>query len=378
MPSPADPPARPAGPPAPADAESSGTPSTAEPRPTATSAHPAASTHPDESAPADASAQRDESTPPAASARPAIPETLLRIRGLSVGFGGPPIIEGIDLDVGAGQFVSLIGPSGSGKTSILRVVTGLLEPRQGTVDLGVALGDVGFLFQDDALLPWRTARQNVALGLRIRDVPPSDADARADHWLATLGLAGYGDRFPAQLSGGQRKRVAIAQVLALRPRLLLMDEPFAALDAIVRTRITQELLDWVERDRLTVLLVTHDLEEAICASDAVAVLGHGPRAAMRARHAVDIPRPRDVLDAKRHPAFGPLLRTLWNDLTAEAPPSPATGGETPGKMSSPTVDPVEGSPSPTAADEAPVGGSRVPGDSAQGSPSSTATDEARR
>ena len=286
-------------------------------------------------------------------ARPAVPETLLRIRELSVGFGGPPIIEDIDLDVGAGQFVSLIGPSGSGKTSILRVVTGLLEPLQGTVDLGVGLPDVGFLFQDDALLPWRTARQNVALGLRIRDVPPADADARADHWLATLGLAGYGDRFPAQLSGGQRKRVAIAQVLALRPRLLLMDEPFAALDAIVRTRITQELLDWVERDRLTVLLVTHDLEEAICASDAVAVLGHGPRAAMRARHAVDIPRPRDVLDAKRHPAFGPLLRTLWNDLTAEAPPSPAAGGQTPGKRSGLAGDSEEGpSSSSTAANEA--------------------------
>ena len=378
MPSPADPPARPAGRPAPAAApESTRTPSTAEPGQPATSAHPAASTYPDESAPA-TSAQRDELAPSAASAHRTAPETLLRIRGLSVGFGGPPIIEDIDLDVGAGQFVSLIGPSGSGKTSILRVVTAPLEPLQGTVDLGVGLPDVGFLFQDDALLPWRTARQNVALGLRIRNVPPADADAWADHWLATLGLAGYGDRFPAQLSGGQRKRVAIAQVLALRPRLLLMDEPFAALDAIVRTRITQELLDWVERDRLTVLLVTHDLEEAICASDAVAVLGHGPRAAMRARHAVDIPRPRDVLDAKRHPAFGPLLRTLWNDLTAEAPPSPATGGETPGKLSSPAGDPAEGSSSPNAAEEARVGGSLAPGDSMEGSPSSTATDEAGR
>ena len=259
-------------------------------------------------------------------ARPAAPEPLLRIRGLSVGFGGPPIIEGIDLDVHAGRFVSLIGPSGSGKTSILRVVTGLLEPLRGTVELGVALRDVGFLFQDDALLPWRTARQNAALGLRIRDLPPADADARADHWLSRLGLAGCGDRFPGQLSGGQRKRVAIAQVLALRPRLLLMDEPFAALDAIVRTRITQELLDWVEREHLTVLLVTHDLEEAISASDTVAVLGHGPRAAMRARHTVDIPRPRDVLEARRHPAFGPLLRTLWDDLTEETPPSPAGSG----------------------------------------------------
>ena len=316
-----------------------------------------------------------ESTPPSASVQPPPPEALLRIRGLSVGFGGPPVIEGIDLDVGAGQFVSLIGPSGSGKTSILRVVTGLLEPLQGTVDLRVALPDVGFLFQDDALLPWRTARQNVALGLRIRDVPPTDADARADHWLATLGLAGYGDRFPAQLSGGQRKRVAIAQVLALRPRLLLMDEPFAALDAIVRTRITQELLDWVERDRLTVLLVTHDLEEAICASDAVAVLGHGPRASMRARHAVDIPRPRDVLDAKRHPAFGPLLRTLWNDLTAGTPPSRAADGETPGSTSGLTGDSVAGSASPAVDRATPGSTSGLAGDSVAGSASPAADGE---
>ena len=262
--------------------------------------------------------------PAAASA----PPPLLRVRGLSVGFGGPPVVDGIDLDVGTGRFTSLVGPSGSGKTSILRVATGLLAPLRGTVELGVAPRDVGFLFQDDALLPWRTARQNAALGLRIRGVSPADAAARADHWLSRLGLAGLGGRFPGQLSGGQRKRVAIAQVLALAPRLLLMDEPFAALDAIVRTRITQELLDWVERERLTVLLVTHDLEEAIAASDTVAVLGHGPRAAMRARRAVDIPRPRDVLEARRHPAFGPLLRTLWNDLTAEETPSaPAADGE---------------------------------------------------
>lgn len=255
--------------------------------------------------------------PTAAPAQADDDEPLLRVRALSVGFGGPPIIDGIDLEVQTGQFVSLVGPSGSGKTSILRVVTGLLEPLRGAVEVGAAPHDVGFLFQDDALLPWRTARQNAALGLRIRDVPPADADARADHWLSRLGLAGFGDRFPAQLSGGQRKRVAIAQVLALRPKLLLMDEPFAALDAIVRTRITQELLDWVERERLTVLLVTHDLEEAIAASDTVAVLGHGPRAAMRARRVVDIPRPRDVLEARRHPSFGPLLRALWDDLTAE-------------------------------------------------------------
>lgn len=249
---------------------------------------------------------------------------MLRVRGLAVGYGAEPVLESIDLDVAAGEFAALVGPSGSGKTSILRVVTGLLEPLRGTVDLDVGARDVGFLFQDDALLPWRTARQNVALGLRIRQVAPEAAGERAEHWLKVLGLAGYGGRYPGQLSGGQRKRVAIAQVLALRPRLLLMDEPFAALDALVRMRITQELLEWVERERLTVLLVTHDLEEAIAASDVVHVLGHGPRAAVRASHRVGIPRPRRVLEARAHPAFGPLLRTLWAGL---AEPSPEPAGE---------------------------------------------------
>ncbi|MCY4025670.1 MAG: ABC transporter ATP-binding protein [Acidobacteria bacterium] len=244
---------------------------------------------------------------------------MLRVTGLAVGFGGEPILDGIDLDVAAGEFATLVGPSGSGKTSILRVATGLLEPLRGTVEVGAGPHDVGFLFQDDALLPWRTVRRNVALGLRIRELPSSEADEQAEHWLSLLGLAGFGDRYPAQLSGGQRKRVAIAQILALRPRVLLMDEPFAALDAIVRTRITQELLDWVDRERLTVLLVTHDLEEAISASDVVHVLGQGPRATIRARHRVAIPRPRRVLEARGHPAFGPLLRRLWDDLAAEGP-----------------------------------------------------------
>ena len=242
---------------------------------------------------------------------------MLRIRGLTVGFGDEPILEGIDLDLARGQFVSLVGPSGSGKTSILRVVTELLTPLAGTVELDATVRDVGFLFQDDALLPWRTVRQNVALGLAIRQVPHADADARVDHWLARVGLGDFDDRYPGQLSGGQRKRVALAQVLALEPRLLLMDEPFASLDAIVRTRITQELLDWVDREHLTVLLVTHDLEEAISVSDRVYVLGHGPRATIRAQHTVDIPRPRQLFDARRHPSFAPLLERLWTELSGE-------------------------------------------------------------
>jgi NitT/TauT family transport system ATP-binding protein len=241
---------------------------------------------------------------------------MLRVHNLSVGYGAEPVLEGIDLEVKAGEFASLIGPSGSGKTSILRAVTRLLEPVTGSVELDVQPNDVGFLFQDDALLPWRTARQNVALGLRIRGNAIREAEEAADNWLARLGLEGFGDRYPRQLSGGQRKRVAIAQVLALQPKLLLMDEPFAALDAIVRTRITQELLGWVEREHLTVLLVTHDLEEAISASDVVYVLSQGPRAGIRARHHIPIARPRNVLETRRDPLFAPMLTTLWDELSA--------------------------------------------------------------
>jgi NitT/TauT family transport system ATP-binding protein len=242
---------------------------------------------------------------------------LLRVRGLTVGYGDEPVLEGVDLDVGAGRFVSLVGPSGSGKTSVLRSITGLHRPEAGTIEVDVGTDDIGFLFQDDALLPWRTARENVALGLRIRGVDAETAAREAGAWLARVGLEGFGDRYPRRLSGGQRKRVALAQVLVLRPKLLLMDEPFASLDAIVRMRLTGELLGWVEDEHLSVLLVTHDLEEAISLSDVVYVLGQGPRASVRNRHDVDIPRPRKPLEVRGHPSFAPLVRTVWRELEAE-------------------------------------------------------------
>jgi sulfonate transport system ATP-binding protein len=233
-----------------------------------------------------------------------------------VGYGAEPVIEGVNLEVAPGKFVSLVGPSGSGKTSILRAVTGLLTPRSGGIELNDSSDSLGFLFQDDALLPWRTARENVALGLRIRKLPTKAAESEADAWLARLGLEGFGARFPHELSGGQRKRVAIAQILALKPKLLLMDEPFASLDAIVRTRITQELLNWVEREHLSVLLVTHDLEEALTVSDTVYLLSQGPRARILASYIVAIPRPRDIFASRKHPNFAPLLERLWNDMSS--------------------------------------------------------------
>lgn len=246
---------------------------------------------------------------------------MLDLKNVTLAYGAVPVLEGVDLSVAAGEFVSLVGPSGSGKTSILRAVTGLQKPLAGTVALEVGRDEVGFLFQDDALLPWRTALENVMLGLRIRKLARREARERALDWLDRLGLAGLGDRYPRELSGGQRKRVAIAQVLALSPRFLLMDEPFASLDAIVRLRITQDLLGWVERERMSVLLVTHDLEEAIQLSDRVFVLSNGPRARIRAGYRVPLPRPRNLLAARRHPAFGELVDRLWRDLSDEMGPA---------------------------------------------------------
>lgn len=241
---------------------------------------------------------------------------MLRVRDLAVGYGTEPVIEGVNLEVAPGKFVSLVGPSGSGKTSILRAVSGLLTPRSGGIELNGSSDSLGFLFQDDALLPWRTARENVALGLRIRKLPTKAAESEANAWLARLGLEGFGARFPHELSGGQRKRVAIAQILALKPKLLLMDEPFASLDAIVRTRITQELLNWVEREHLSVLLVTHDLEEALTVSDTVYLLSQGPKARVMNSYNVSIPRPRDIFASRKHPNFAPLLERLWNDMSS--------------------------------------------------------------
>jgi NitT/TauT family transport system ATP-binding protein len=241
---------------------------------------------------------------------------VLRVVDLAVGYGQDPVIEKVNLEVAAGQFISLVGPSGSGKTSILRAVNGLLAPLSGHVELNGSSDSLGFLFQDDALLPWRTARENVALGLRIRKYAKDVAFTEADAWLVRLGLKGFGGRFPHELSGGQRKRVAIAQILALKPKLLLMDEPFASLDAIVRTRITQELLNWVEREHLSVLLVTHDLEEALTVSDTIYLLSQGPRAHVVKSYDVPIPRPRDIFASRKHADFNPLLERLWQDMSA--------------------------------------------------------------
>lgn len=243
---------------------------------------------------------------------------VVTVRDLRMRYGdAEPVVDGASLEVAEGQVVSLIGPSGSGKSTVLRAISGLHPPDGGMIDLHVDAKEMSFLFQDDALLPWRTARQNVALGLRLHGRSRAEAQREADSWLARLGLAGFEDRYPRQLSGGQRKRVALAQVLALRPRLLLMDEPFASLDAIVRHHVTQDLLALVEGEGIAVLLVTHDLEEAQALSDVVYLLSRGPRARIRDRYPVEIARPRDLIGVRGHPTFAPLLQRIWRDLSEE-------------------------------------------------------------
>jgi NitT/TauT family transport system ATP-binding protein len=200
---------------------------------------------------------------------------------------------------------------------------GLQKPLAGTVEPGVAPSEIGILFQDDALLPWRTARENVALGLRFHGVEHRKAQVEADSWLDRLGLASFENRYPRHLSGGQRKRVALAQVLALKPKLLLMDEPFASLDAIVRARIVQDLVELIERERLTGLLVTHDLEEAICVSDVVYLLSQGPRARIVEKYPVPMPRPRNVVQARTHPSFAQVYEKIWRDLSDQVDPHKA-------------------------------------------------------
>jgi len=246
----------------------------------------------------------------------------LEIRDLAVRFGSRQVLHRVSLDVPAGRFVSLVGPSGCGKTTLLRTIAGLVRPSAGALRL---LGrsvegcsrEVGILFQEDALLPWRTARENVALGLRFRGVSPADALREADAWLERVGLGGFGAYFPHALSGGMKKRVALAQVLATRPRLLLMDEPFASLDAIVRSLLEADFLSLVRETGVTVLLVTHDLEEALLLSERVVLMSAGPAARITHLYAVPFPYPRDLIGLRADPTFGHLLQQIWADLQRE-------------------------------------------------------------
>lgn len=231
-------------------------------------------------------------------------------------------VEQANLAVADGEFVSIVGPTGCGKTTLLNVAAGLLTPSAGHARIfGAPLAGLndraGYLFQAEALFPWKTALENVAIGLEIAGVAGRDARGRAEAWLRRVGLDAFASRYPHMLSGGQRKRVGLAQVLIRDPKILLMDEPFGPLDAQTRQIMGNLLLDLWNADRKAVLFVTHDLEEAIALSDRVVIMSAGPAARILGQWHVALPRPRDIAEVKLDPAFHDLHREIWHVLRAE-------------------------------------------------------------
>ena len=206
-------------------------------------------------------------------------------------------VRDVSLAVAPGEFVSVVGPTGCGKSTLLNVGAGLLEPSSGAVSVfGTPLAGIntraGYMFQSEALMPWRTARENVKAGLQFRGVADADANATADEWLKRVGLGGFGDRYPHQLSGGMRKRTSLAQTLVLDPDIILMDEPFSALDVQTRQLMENEVLALWAAKKKAVLFITHDLEEAIFLGSQVYIMTTRP-AKIKTILDVDIPRPRD-------------------------------------------------------------------------------------
>jgi NitT/TauT family transport system ATP-binding protein len=231
-------------------------------------------------------------------------------------------VDQVNLAVAEGEFVSLVGPTGCGKSTLLNIAAGLLPATSGQLlmrgaKLETLNAQAGYLFQSDALMPWRTALDNVSMGLEFRGESSDAARERAWQWLGRVGLPGHEHKYPHELSGGMRKRVALAQTLILDPKLLLMDEPFSALDVQTRHLMENELLELWAQDRKTVLFVTHDLEEAIALSDRVVVLSAGPGCRPVGEFAIDLPRPRDISEIALSPRFVELHRQVWQTLKSE-------------------------------------------------------------
>src|SRR3989440_909698 len=225
-------------------------------------------------------------------------------------------IRDINMAVAPGEFVAVVGPTGCGKSTTLGLISGLERPSAGEVQV---MGEpvrgidqrIGYVFQADAVFPWKNVFNNVVTGPLFRGQPKAEARERARDWIARVGLTGFEDRYPHQLSGGMRKRVALAQSLINEPRILLMDEPFSALDVQTRTLMENELLGLWASTSASVVFVTHDLEEAISLADRVFVMTAGP-ATVKGDYAVDLPRPRNVAEIRFEPRFAQVHQEIWD------------------------------------------------------------------
>lgn len=257
-----------------------------------------------------------------------ISDTALHLHAVSYSYGKPrshaerSVLAETNLKISAGEFVSVVGPTGCGKSTLLKLCAGLLTPSSGHITvfdkpLDGINSHAGYMFQDEILLPWLTVLENVGLGLSYRGMPAADSASLGRSWLTRVGLNAVQDCYPSQLSGGMRKRVALAQTLILDPGIILMDEPFSSLDIQTRQLMENELLALWERKRSAVLFITHDLDEAIALSDRVIVLSAGPGTHPIGEFSVPLPRPRDVTEIRAHPLFVGLHKNIWNVLRDE-------------------------------------------------------------
>lgn len=251
---------------------------------------------------------------------------VIELRGVTKQFRTPKgglytAVRDLNLTIQPGEFVAIVGPTGSGKSTTLTMISGLDRPTAGQA---LVMGEpvrgvnphIGYMFQTDAVFPWKSVLANVASGPQFRGVSRANANTRAREWIARVGLAGFEDRYPYQLSGGMRKRVALAQTLINEPHIMLMDEPFSALDVQTRTLMENELLQLWSSTSASVVFVTHDLEEAISLADKVCVLTAGP-ATVKGIYPIDLPRPRNVAEIRFEPRFVELYHMIWEDLRSE-------------------------------------------------------------
>jgi NitT/TauT family transport system ATP-binding protein len=254
----------------------------------------------------------------------------LSLQGVSCTFVSPDApgqrytaVRDVNLTVGPGEFVAVVGPTGCGKSTLLNLAAGLLAPSTGGVQVfGQPLSGInaraGYMFQAESLMPWRTALGNVMAGLEFRGGgTKAEMQGHAEDWLRRVGLGAFGDRYPHQLSGGMRKRVSLAQTLALDPDIILMDEPFSALDIQTRQLMENEVLDLWAAKKKAVLFITHDLDEAIAMSDRVVILSAGPGSRPIGEFSIDMPRPRDVAEIKTSARFIELHAAIWAVLRDE-------------------------------------------------------------
>ena len=251
---------------------------------------------------------------------------LLELNDVTVSFQSPDgsrmtALRDMSLSVEQGELVALVGPSGCGKSTALNVLAGQVRPVSGQVRLagepvkGVS-PSVGYISQADTLLPWRTVLDNVALAMELRGVEKRERREAARGLMARMGLSGFEDNYPRELSGGLKKRAAIARVLAVDPAILMMDEPFGPLDALTKEKLQDEILALWESTGCTILYVTHDLTEAITLADRVVLMSARPGRVVR-EYPIDLPRPRRVMDVKFSPRFVELERAIWQDLQGE-------------------------------------------------------------